>query len=484
MHNPQLCPIAAGVLASAPCSLEMPAGTGKTHLLAACAATAAGRGERSLILTHTNAGVDAVRKRLRSLDVPSRAARVETITSWAFLLARSYSGIAGLTVPAAPDWNCSRDYVDGATLVASTAAVRRMHEVSFGYLLVDEYQDCTVDQHKLVLAISDAVPRSVLFGDRLQAIFGFDASRPLIDWDVHVTPRFTQRTVPHVPHRWRDHNPDLGQWLLDIRPSLVDGGTFDFTAHEISGIRWQQCDDKTAARTVIGASNGLAKSTESVVLLDKWAHDVAQHASRLGGTYAVMEDVGGRFMADQLDKLPAESDLSLALWLARMAKDCFVGLAGLDARILGKLEGGKKVSHLKREGLAQVQAALDRVLDNPTYSQLQLSASDIRATPSLNLYRREAWDDTFRAIACSAEDGISLREGLAAVRDRLRRGGRGNRRLIASRTLLVKGLEFDHVIIANAQNFTDPRQLYVALSRARKSATVIGKSPRLSLRDE
>ena len=70
---------------------------------------------------------------------------------------------------------------------------------------------------------------------------------------------------------------------------------------------------------------------------------------------------------------------------------------------------------------------------------------------------------------------------MAVVRDRLRHGGRGERRLIASRTLLVKGLEFDHVIIADVQNFTDPRQLYVALSRARKSVTVIGKSPILRL---
>lgn len=52
------------------------------------------------------------------------------------------------------------------------------------------------------------------------------------------------------------------------------------------------------------------------------------------------------------------------------------------------------------------------------------------------------------------EDGTSPKEALAVVRDRLRHGGRGERRRIASRTLLVKGLEFDHVIIANVQNFT------------------------------
>lgn len=45
---------------------------------------------------------------------------------------------------------------------------------------------------------------------------------------------------------------------------------------------------------------------------------------------------------------------------------------------------------------------------------------------------------------------------------------------IASRTLLVKGLEYDHVVIADLNKMRDPRNLYVALSRARKSAIVVG----------
>jgi DNA helicase IV len=52
---------------------------------------------------------------------------------------------------------------------------------------------------------------------------------------------------------------------------------------------------------------------------------------------------------------------------------------------------------------------------------------------------------------------------------------------MASRTVLVKGLEYDHVIIADLAKFTDPRDLYVALSRARKSITVIGQSSRITL---
>jgi len=484
MGSGDLSRLAAEVVAEAPCSLEMPAGTGKTELLAACVATAAERGDRSLVLTHTNAGVDAIRRRLSRFGVPSSMVRVETITSWAFTLSRSYPGIAGMVVPGVPNWNDSQAYVEGAALVAMTAAVRQVHSVSFGFLFVDEYQDCTVDQHELIIRISEAVPRTVILGDRLQAIFGFDKSRSLMDWDTHVVPSYTPKVVPHVPQRWRDHNVALGQWLLDIRPSLVDGGAFDFSAHSVAGLDWRPCDFRTAVQTVNKAAYGLSNAGDSVVLLDKLPHHVASHASRLGGSYAVMEDVAGRFMGERLADLPAERDVLLARWLAGMAKSCFVGLAGLDGRVMGRLEKGRTVSDLKRKGLVPVQAALDGLITDPVYHQLCVSAAVIRAAPELTLYRQEAWDDTFRAVAKGVEDGTAPQEALAAVRDRLRHTGRGGRSRIASRTLLVKGLEFDHVIIANVQNFTDPRQLYVALSRARKSGTVIGGSPQLQLRYE
>ncbi|WP_165168304.1 UvrD-helicase domain-containing protein [Rothia uropygialis] len=484
MDSGELSRLAAEVVAEAPCSLEMPAGTGKTELLAACVATAAERGERSLVLTHTNAGVDAIRRRLRRFGVPSSDVWVETITSWGFTLSRSYPGIAGINVPAFPNWNNSREYVEGAVLVAKTSAVRQVHAVSFGYIFVDEYQDCTVDQHDLIVEISNAVPRTVLLGDRLQAIFGFDKKRPLMDWDTDVTPRYKPKVVPHVPQRWRNHNVALGQWLLDIRPSLFDGGSFDFSAHSVVGLEWRQCDFKTAVQAVNTAAYGFSNTGDSVVLLDKLPDQVAKHASRLGGSYAVMEDVAGRFMAKKLEDLPDEEDSLLAWWLARMAKSCFVGLTGLDRTVQGRLEKGRSISDLKRKGLLPVQAAIDDLITRPTYGQLCISAAAIRSTPGLILYRQEAWDDTFQAVTRGLEDGTSPKEALAVVRDRLRHGGRGERRRIASRTLLVKGLEFDHVIIANVQNFTDPRQLYVALSRARKSVTVIGRSPRLQLRYE
>ncbi len=454
----------------------MPAGTGKTHLLAASAAVAAAGESRSLILTHTNAGVDAIRKRLREFGVPASLARVDTITSWAFALVRSYSVIAEVAVSDIPDWALSDSYIAGATKVAEAEAIIDVLKVSFDYLLVDEYQDCTLVLHEFVLALAAAIPRTVLFGDRLQAIFTF--AGPMATWDGHVLPGFPARELEVEPHRWRGYNAELGQWLLDIRPELTHGRTFDFADHRVPGLQFVPGSGPTALSAV---AHSFRDFDETVVLLDKWPDDVARHASRLGGSYSVMEDISGNFMCAQLQTLPAEGDHLLAQWLARFAKECTVGLAGIDSTILAKLGQNESITHYARPGIEPVVAALDQLRLNPTYVQLAVTARAVAQTRGPRVYRWEAWNDTREAIAMTAENGGPAVDNLARVRDRLRRAGRARHTRIASRTLLVKGLEYDHVIVADLNKLRDPRNLYVAMSRARKSVTVVGAGSQILL---
>lgn len=474
------------LLAVAPASVEMPAGAGKTHLLAAAVAVAAEGGHRCLVLTHTNAGVDAIRRRLKQFGVPSSLVRIETITSWAFLLVGAYPEIAGITVPEVPDWNQSNAYIAGATKVLQSGAGIDVHSVSFEYVLIDEYQDCTLTQHDLVLGIAVAVPKTILLGDRLQAIFGF--AGPLAEWAIHVEPRFPPFTITPIPQRWRGYNEPLGDWLLEIRSQLVDGQSIDFGTVAIPGLT---IVNDTSPTSVASVAHGFTDSTESVVLLDKWSGDVAAHASRLRGAYSVMEDISGNFMRSHLAgdprngivALPAEGTPQLAEWLARFAKQCIIGLAEINDPVLRRLSRGESLAGLSRVGIEDVMAALEALRLNPTYLQLVVSAQGIRGNRALRVYRWEAWNDTLRAIEISAENGEAPVVSLGHVRERLRRQGRRSGTRIASRTLLVKGLEYDHVIIANLSKMRDPRNLYVALSRARKSVTIMASSARVVLRD-
>ena len=91
---------ALGVRAAMPCSVELPAGTGKTHLVAALAAAAAEQGERTLILTHTNAGVDVLRGGAHEgcTAVPGRGCR-EHLATYDQRVARLRAALAAILAP-------------------------------------------------------------------------------------------------------------------------------------------------------------------------------------------------------------------------------------------------------------------------------------------------------------------------------------------------------------------------------------------------
>lgn len=168
--------------------------------------------------------------------------------------------------------------------------------------------------------------------------------------------------------------------------------------------------------------------------------------------------------------------------MAKLAKNCAIGLSDIDGRILSALQNNRSVRHLKREGLEQVVHSLDDLRETPSYNKLIDVSIIIQHTQGVKIYRWEAWDDTIKAIKNSVQNGSNPLDELARVRDRLRKIGRRPQKRIASRTLLVKGLEYDHVIVADMTNMVDPRNLYVALTRAVKSVTLIGPSPKVVLK--
>lgn len=126
-----------------------PAGCGKTHLLS-CTVLAGGGG-RVLVLTHTRAGVAVIRNRLAG----ARNACIATLDNWAAWLAVSFPGMSGY-VPTftARDYRAARE---AAVALLAVPAIRGLVASTWDLVLVDEYQDCNSLQHRLVLALTEAV---------------------------------------------------------------------------------------------------------------------------------------------------------------------------------------------------------------------------------------------------------------------------------------------------------------------------------------
>ena len=93
------------------------------------------------------------------------------------------------------------------------------------------------------------------------------------------------------------------------------------------------------------------------------------------------------------------------------------------------------------------------------------------------LHRRELWREMAKSIH-ERQHGKhpSLLQTAWQVRSKTSIVGRRLERRTVSRTLLIKGLEFDHAIVLDADTL-NAKELYVALTRGARSLTVLSIEP-------
>jgi DNA helicase-2/ATP-dependent DNA helicase PcrA len=202
--------------------VEAPAGHGKTWLAVALTEqvrTQLQRGQRVLLLSHTNAAREEVRRRFGG----AANTRVQTIDSLACDIVSVYASRLGVPHPLRPGAvhlghpsfekirSLACDLLRDAPDVARGLAWR------YPVIIVDEHQDSTYKQHELVWRIFRiGGVRLRLFADPLQAIFSFAGD--LVKWSelLCVAP---SATLSHG-YRW-DGQPDLRDFLSAARSSLL-----------------------------------------------------------------------------------------------------------------------------------------------------------------------------------------------------------------------------------------------------------------------
>ena len=109
--------------------------------------------------------------------------------------------------------------------------------------------------------------------------------------------------------------------------------------------------------------------------------------------------------------------------------------------------------------------------------QLLVACKD-QSNENVHLFRPQLFYAALRALSISISSGCSFFTAAEHQRDKLRWGGRLLPKHGIGSTLLVKGLETDHVVILNADKL-DRKNLYVAMTRGSKSVTFCCESDRL-----
>ena len=155
-----------------------PAGHGKTEMITELVKCLPGK---KLVLTHTNAGVNALTTRMDKKNISKDKYCLSTISSFCIRWCKAYPSTAemNLQIPMTDD-NFYPMVHFGAGKIFSHKWARDIIERSYKYVIVDEYQDCVLNQHQIFVEINKSIPVYV-FGDPLQAIFGF--REQLVSWE-------------------------------------------------------------------------------------------------------------------------------------------------------------------------------------------------------------------------------------------------------------------------------------------------------------
>lgn len=448
-----------------------PAGYGKTHLIAMAVQASM---QRQLILTHTYAGINAIKKKMQGLAVPASRYQIDTIASWVLRLCLHFPKTSKWSqeYPSGKEWG---KLYEAGTALLDRPFVERFVRSSYAGVYVDEYQDCSAQQHMLVEALTKLLPCRLL-GDPMQAIFDF-ADKP-VDWAQHVYPHYQLLGELKTPWRWRKAGAhELGDWLDEASKQLRATGKISLAAPLPMGVKKVSVD--LTDFTTPGRLNFFfpyLKHEEAVIAIHsgnpKSKNKTHNLAKSLGGRFSSIEEVEGKDLFRFIKKLEAAKTANHQLCLViEFAKDCCNAVDGILSAATKRGEHAKATKATKYPELLELA---NQYLTGPSSPKLARLMTAIQMNAETSIYRRDLLNRFMKVLRLHEHNtALSLMESAQRYQRDFRHSGRPIRhnKLIGT-TLLVKGLEYDHAIILEAESMS-PKELYVALTRGAKSITIV-----------
>lgn len=431
-------------------AIVAPAGHGKTYTIGR---TVAEHPELSiLVLTHTHAGISALRNQIGAR--PVHQLRMETIASFALKIARSFPGRASWQETEGID--LERAHVGALEALGSPTVLRVVAE-SFDLLIVDEYQDCSAVQAGIIDALAARVT-TVVVGDPLQGIYDF-GSQPMVEWNgsSEQLPLITTLTTPH---RWAPTNPRLGEWLSDGRRSLELGEhpKIDHSIVEVVQLRRSPMEgglspflDPSSATAIITSNSAAVSPMLRIARSYQGRIQVAEAAdfSDLRNAARTFDDADPTGGLVALIELAASAKTAIVTGPVRTLKDNLIA-RGLPSQSSHSAVLAAK-NHLDVGTPESAAAFLRAVLGHGQFS-----------------YRRELAVLMLRGLAMkSLHPEKTLYECVESVLEQRTHSKSATfPKTVVGSTLRLKGLEFDTVFVLDPKDITSPKHLYVALTRA------------------
>ena len=439
--------------------VEAPAGCGKTDAIIRSVGNYCDAPQ--LILTHTNAGVDVLRQRFKIHQIPKTKYHVDTIAGWAWGWVRKYpvnavyEGESSIT-----NWG---EVYGGILRLLEKDFVRQVILNSYGGVIVDEYQDCTLSMHSLIIKLSEILPCRIL-GDPLQGIFDFND--PLIAWTDVESAFTTNLGVLDTPHRWiRAENEQLGRWLLGTRTAFQQNQEPNYRGAPIE--RRNVSYANLSAQLI--ALHHQKQGRICIIGPKARSLPISVETTLVNNNYKVLEPNELSALRGLVQGLVDGNDTQKAAAAIKFLKNAYGGIETSDKTFIEKL--------LKAENQSPRRA--DRIS--------LITSHPLGATPAL-LRDLLAYIEGMQSAVCKhlesvsalkcildkhTETGLCLKALYADEIAKRKAENRSNVFRCIGSTLLVKGLEFDHAVILRDRNWGSMKDLYVALTRGSKSVTLM-----------
>lgn len=442
-----------------------PAGCGKTELIADSIKYCNGR---QLVLTHTHAGIDSLRSKFHKKGIQSNRYNLETIHSFALQYSAAYPSISKIPCKQPKSDEDYPKVIEAANVFLGTSLAKEILLNSYSGIFVDEYQDCTIDQHNLILKIADILPCRIV-GDYLQGIFDFGGNR-IVAWEKDVYPNFKKIEGLKEPYRWKNKNYELGRWLLDARSCIENKKPIYLSGAPITWNRQLPSEENKVLLSLFNA-NGSVLAVCAPENPNK-PHSLAENQKN---RYRTIEPITSDEIckhATDIENNTGEKRLDAVLGFAykcltNVSTPCKYMRNQIDnARYRPREDDKKKLHDLFNKIISE--SDLQPVRD--LYNYLMQKYIPTRG-------RDQLWNEMKKGL-----EGVivgsyeKLENAVWQIRNIYRFVGRKIPSRCISRTVLIKGLECEHGVVIDADSF-DSKNLYVALTRASCTLTILSNAP-------
>jgi DNA helicase-2/ATP-dependent DNA helicase PcrA len=468
-----------------------PAGYGKTYSIVEALKFTQGR---QLILTHTHAGVSSIKEKIKKEKIESSKYKVETISSFAQKYANSF--YIGENKPSEDNPKIYHPFVVNFSIeLFKDRLVSKVFTSTYSGLFVDEYQDCTEEQHSLIMTLSNLVPTRIL-GDPLQGIFE-EINKSKIDFPLELLNNdFIEAPSLSIPNRWlhNGNNKDLGNKFIKIRDDLEKRQPIDLDYLQCDGVKILEIEKDASENERINIFREKINLLLSNQAFKSLLIIIPEGENGKGNIYARANfksriDHGNKLTL--IEAIDHESFYSLAKSLDLMVFENR-NIKFMKEEILVKLFNKTNVNEwFNLKGVKKKQGK-DVVKGDILNSIITELLSDISLEKVLDVLillnkkykfkskRPSLYYQVLNAIKTAIHTPSSVFDAMTEQRNTVRRMGRNIDGQCIGTTLLTKGLEFDNVVIINAHEFACSKHLYVALTRSCKRLFIFSENKILS----